>query len=56
MAKWEEMRFNILRDYYIAAQRRLKWAAKHDRPWEEIEDKSYVAAPLNGRRKWPQRR
>lgn len=26
MAKWEEMRFDILRDYYIAAQRRLKWA------------------------------
>lgn len=46
MAKWEEMRFNILRDYYIAAQRRLKWAAEHDRPWEEIEDKSYVVAAL----------
>lgn len=26
MAKWEEMRFDILRDYYIAAQRRLKCA------------------------------
>lgn len=28
--RWEEMRFDILRDYYIAAQRRLKWAAEHD--------------------------
>lgn len=46
MAKWEEMRFNILRDYYIAAQRRLKWAAKYNRPWKEIEDKSYVVAAL----------
>lgn len=46
MAKWEEMRFDILRDYYIAAQRRLKWAAKYNRPWEEIEDKSYVVAAL----------
>ena len=46
MAKWEEMRFNILRDYYISAKRRLEWAAKHDRPWKEIEDKSYVAAAL----------
>lgn len=46
MAKWEEMRFDILRDYYMAAQRRLEWAAKHERPWEEIEDKSYVAAAL----------
>nr|DAH68944.1 MAG TPA: hypothetical protein [Caudoviricetes sp.] len=46
MAKWEEMRFDILRDYYIAAQRRLKWAVNHDRPWEEIEDKSYVVAAL----------
>ena len=52
MAKWEEMRFNILRDYYIAAQRRLKWAAKNNRPWEEIEDKSYVVAAL----KWAEER
>ena len=28
MAKWEEMRFDILRDCYIAAQRRLKWAVE----------------------------
>lgn len=46
MGKWEEMRFNILRDYYISAKRRLEWAVKHDRPWEEIEDKSYVVAAL----------
>lgn len=46
MAKWEEMRRIILRDYYISAKRRLEWAVKHDRPWEEIEDKSYVVAAL----------
>lgn len=46
------MRFDILRDYYIAAQRRLKWAVKHDRPWKEIEDKSYVVAAL----KWAEER
>lgn len=28
MGKWEEMRFNILRDYYISAKRRLEWAVK----------------------------
>ena len=41
-----DLRVADLRDYYIAAHRRLKWAVKHDRPWEEIEDKSYVAAAL----------
>lgn len=35
MDKWEEMRFDILRDYYISAKRRLEWAVKHDRPWGE---------------------
>lgn len=28
MGKWEEMRLIILRDYYIAAQRRVKWAVE----------------------------
>lgn len=44
--RWEEMRFDILRDYYISAKRRLQWAVNHDRPWEEIEDKSYMVAAL----------
>lgn len=46
MGKWEVMRLIILRDYFAAAKRRLEWAVKHDRPWEEIEDKSYVVAAL----------
>lgn len=46
MGKWEEMRFVILRDYYISAERRHEWAVKHDRSWEEIEDKSYEVAAL----------
>ena len=41
-----DLRDADLRDADIAAHRRLKWAVKHDRPWEEIEDKSYVAAAL----------
>lgn len=30
MAKWEVMRSNILRDYYISAKRRLEWAVKEE--------------------------
>lgn len=43
---WEAARLIILRDQLAAAKRRLEWAVKHDRPWEEIEDKSYVVAAL----------
>lgn len=46
MTGWEAMRLIILRDQFVAAKRRLQWAVNHDRPWEEIEDKSYVVAAL----------
>lgn len=45
--RWEAMRLIILREHLVAAKRRLEWAVKHDRPWEEIEDKSYTVAALD---------
>ena len=44
---WEAMRLIVLRDQLAAAKRRLEWAARHNRPWEEIEDKSYTVAALD---------
>lgn len=44
--KWPRMRLDILREQRDAAQRRLTWAVHHNRPWEEIEDKSNVVAAL----------
>lgn len=44
---WEAMRLIILRDYLAAAKRRLKWAVQYNRPWEEIEDRSYVVCALD---------
>lgn len=43
---WEAARLIILRDQLAAAKRRLEWAVKHDRPWEEIEDKSNEVVAL----------
>lgn len=43
---WQETRLNILREQFVKAQRRLRWAEQHNRPWEELSEKGAIVAAL----------
>ncbi len=43
---WQETRLNILREQFVKAQRRLRWAEQHNRPWAELSEKGAIVAAL----------
>lgn len=44
--KWPRVRLDILREQRDAAQRRLTWAVRHNRPWYELSDKGEIVSAL----------